>query len=425
MVHRCIRSSTRGGCHEVGILRDPQTLVEVGEIRGASAYLIHLLIEINLHLWVTPKFTHLPILLVLLSGIFSVAAAQTSGYLIVSQMRATPRRSGRFHSSITVSGNGVQIDDQGSNEGVREMRIAVVDGTGLVGCHTVEALEREGHEVVVVARSRGVDVTTGAGLDGALAGVESVVDVTSTTATDPAAAREFFSTTTEHLLAAEQRAGVGHHVVLSIVGVDRVEGNSSLCRQAAPGRTRPGRPCTHDRLASHPVSRVRREGRGLDPTGRRRDCAAAAGAAGSGVRRRAGTRGDSDRPRHRVVHPILPDPKPRTWSIWLVARWRREANWSGWFRAGGTVPSASRWRGRSSCRDRARGSRRRPSMPGSRRDEVRGMAKPLAAEKTHRKGVRVPLQLVKRRTRRRWPNPSSGAHDRDPGQLHADPRGST
>ena len=29
-----------------------------------------------------------------------------------------------------------------------------------------------------------------------------------------------------HLLAAEQRAGVGHHVVLSIVGVDRVEGNA-------------------------------------------------------------------------------------------------------------------------------------------------------------------------------------------------------
>jgi len=87
-------------------------------------------------------------------------------------------------------------------------------------------LEREGHEVVVVARSRGVDVTTGAGLDEALAEVESVVDVTNTMATDPEAAREFFGTTTERLLSAEQRAGVGHHVVLSIVGVDLVEGNA-------------------------------------------------------------------------------------------------------------------------------------------------------------------------------------------------------
>lgn len=106
------------------------------------------------------------------------------------------------------------------------MHVAVVGGTGLVGQYTVEALERTGHEVVVVARSRGVDVTTGAELDGDLAGVESVVDVTNTRATNPAAAREFFGTTTEHLLAAEQRAGVGHHVVLSIVGVDLVEGNA-------------------------------------------------------------------------------------------------------------------------------------------------------------------------------------------------------
>jgi uncharacterized protein YbjT (DUF2867 family) len=118
------------------------------------------------------------------------------------------------------------MDNQGSNEGVRQMRVAVVGGTGLVGRYTVEALEREGHEAIVVACSRGVDVTTGAGLDGALAGIESLVDVTNTTATDPAAARAFFGTTTEHLLAAEQRAGVGHHVVLSIVGVDRVEGNA-------------------------------------------------------------------------------------------------------------------------------------------------------------------------------------------------------
>ncbi len=106
------------------------------------------------------------------------------------------------------------------------MRVAVAGGTGLVGRHTVEALEREGHEVVVLSRSRGVNVTTGEGLDRALAGVESVVDVLNTTATGSAAAREFFGTTTARLLAAEQRAGMSHHVVLSIVGVDLVEGNA-------------------------------------------------------------------------------------------------------------------------------------------------------------------------------------------------------
>lgn len=106
------------------------------------------------------------------------------------------------------------------------MRIAVVGGTGLVGRYAVEALGKEGHEAVVVARSRGVDVATGEGLDDALAGVESVVDVTNTTVMNPEAAREFFDAAIGNLLAAEERAGVGHHVVLSIVGVDLAEGNA-------------------------------------------------------------------------------------------------------------------------------------------------------------------------------------------------------
>lgn len=105
------------------------------------------------------------------------------------------------------------------------MRVAVAGGTGLVGHFTVAALRRMGHDPVVVARSTGVDLTTGTGLDDVLAGVEAVIDATSTAATDTSAAQEFFGTTTGRLLAAEQRAGVRHHVVLSIVGVDRVEGN--------------------------------------------------------------------------------------------------------------------------------------------------------------------------------------------------------
>jgi uncharacterized protein YbjT (DUF2867 family) len=106
------------------------------------------------------------------------------------------------------------------------MRIAVVGGTGLVGRRVVEALKNRGHEAVVVARSRGVDLTTGEGLDEVLAGVEVTIDVSNTVATDPEEARDFFGLETGHLLEAERRAGVGHHVVLSIVGVDRVEGNA-------------------------------------------------------------------------------------------------------------------------------------------------------------------------------------------------------
>jgi UDP-glucose 4-epimerase len=48
------------------------------------------------------------------------------------------------------------------------MRIAVIGGTGVVGRHTVETLRRSGHDTVVVARSRGVDISTGEGLDDVL-----------------------------------------------------------------------------------------------------------------------------------------------------------------------------------------------------------------------------------------------------------------
>lgn len=106
------------------------------------------------------------------------------------------------------------------------MRVAVIGGTGLVGRYATKALRNAGHDAVVIARSTGVDVTTGAGLDAALAGVEAVIDVTNTPAQNADAAREFFAAGTGHLLAAEQRAGVTHHVVLSIVGVDRIEGNA-------------------------------------------------------------------------------------------------------------------------------------------------------------------------------------------------------
>jgi uncharacterized protein YbjT (DUF2867 family) len=58
------------------------------------------------------------------------------------------------------------------------MRFAVIGGTGVAGHHTVEALRRAGHSAVVVARSRGIDVTTGKGLDEALVGVDTVIDVT-------------------------------------------------------------------------------------------------------------------------------------------------------------------------------------------------------------------------------------------------------
>ncbi|MGW4467920.1 SDR family oxidoreductase [Micromonospora sp. NPDC004704] len=106
------------------------------------------------------------------------------------------------------------------------MRIAVAGATGNIGALTVAALERDGQDVVRISRSLGVDLSTGDGLDHALAGVDAVIDVTNGPATGHAETVAYFGTTTRNLLAAGERAGVRHHVLLSIVGIDRVEGTA-------------------------------------------------------------------------------------------------------------------------------------------------------------------------------------------------------
>ncbi|QMU72067.1 SDR family oxidoreductase [Streptacidiphilus sp. P02-A3a] len=103
------------------------------------------------------------------------------------------------------------------------MRFAVIGGTGRIGSRLVGVLNAAGHEAVPHARSTGVDLLTGAGLAQALAGAEVVIDVSQSPTTDDSS-RAFFQTTMDHLLAAAGAAGVGHVVLLSIVGVDQVPG---------------------------------------------------------------------------------------------------------------------------------------------------------------------------------------------------------
>jgi uncharacterized protein YbjT (DUF2867 family) len=74
--------------------------------------------------------------------------------------------------------------------------------------------------VVAAARGSGVDVLTGEGLGEALAGADAVVDVTNSPSFDDDPVMEFFTTATTNIVAAAKNAGVGHYVVLSIVGAD-------------------------------------------------------------------------------------------------------------------------------------------------------------------------------------------------------------
>ncbi|WP_171112120.1 MULTISPECIES: NAD(P)H-binding protein [unclassified Streptomyces] len=101
------------------------------------------------------------------------------------------------------------------------MKIAVMGGTGLIGSQVVEKLNAAGHEAVPHAQSTGVDVISGQGLDEAMAGADVVVNLTNSPTFDEASL-DFFQTSMDNLLAAARKAGVGHFVVLSIVGVDQV-----------------------------------------------------------------------------------------------------------------------------------------------------------------------------------------------------------
>ncbi|TWF91810.1 uncharacterized protein YbjT (DUF2867 family) [Streptomyces brevispora] len=101
------------------------------------------------------------------------------------------------------------------------MKIAVIGGTGLIGAQVVKKLNAAGHEAVPHSQSTGVDVISGQGLDEAVAGADVVVNLTNSPTFDEASPA-FFQTSMDNLLAASRKGGVGHFVILSIVGTDQV-----------------------------------------------------------------------------------------------------------------------------------------------------------------------------------------------------------
>jgi uncharacterized protein YbjT (DUF2867 family) len=102
------------------------------------------------------------------------------------------------------------------------LRIAVAGGTGQAGSAAVRAARERGHDVVVLARSTGVDLAAGTGAREALKGVEVVIDATGVSPDDDATA--FHEAVTKTLVTTGAEAGVRHLVVLSIVGCDRAAG---------------------------------------------------------------------------------------------------------------------------------------------------------------------------------------------------------
>jgi len=113
------------------------------------------------------------------------------------------------------------------------MKIVVIGGSGLIGSRLVSTLRDKGHEVLAASPDSGVNTITGEGLPEALAGARVVVDVANSPSFEDAAVLKFFETSGTNLLAAEARAGVRHHVALSIVGTDRVPDSGYLRAKVA------------------------------------------------------------------------------------------------------------------------------------------------------------------------------------------------
>lgn len=105
------------------------------------------------------------------------------------------------------------------------MKVVVIGGTGLIGSQLVGRLKEHGHEAVAAAPSTGVNTLTGEGLAEALRGASVVVDVSNSPSFEDEAVMEFFRTSTTHVLKAEAEAGVTHHVALSVVGTERLQGS--------------------------------------------------------------------------------------------------------------------------------------------------------------------------------------------------------
>jgi uncharacterized protein YbjT (DUF2867 family) len=102
------------------------------------------------------------------------------------------------------------------------MRVAIVGGTGTLGRQVTEQLRARGHEVRVISRTATryrADLTTGAGLDDAVSGCDAVVDASNNSSKAAAAT---LVEGTRRLLAAEGRAGVAHHLCVSVVGCERL-----------------------------------------------------------------------------------------------------------------------------------------------------------------------------------------------------------
>lgn len=120
------------------------------------------------------------------------------------------------------------------------MKVLVAGGHGMVGGKLVARLVQHGHDVVAASRRSGMDAVTRAGLREAMRGVEAVVDVMNAPSFEEPEVMTFFERSSANLLDEAHRAGVGHYLVLSVVGTPRLQASAYFRAKAAQERLAAG-----------------------------------------------------------------------------------------------------------------------------------------------------------------------------------------
>ena len=265
-------------------------------------------------------------------------------------------------------------------------KFAVAGATGRVGRHIVDVLEESGHEVVPISRSNGVDVITGEGLKEALAGVTSLIDVSTGPSPDQEEATKFFTTSTRNLLEAGEEAGVQRITAVSIVGADRFSAGYNAAKIVQEQALLSG-PIPVARAARDAVPRVRRGARGVGHAGRRELRAAHADPADRGEKRRGGRR----RPGHRPGRVGGADRGDRRPAGGEPCRDGRTCSWPGAASRCGSRPRATRTTRTPACTRRGRRSPVRTPRSRARRTRSGWTPRPEGAERRgHRGGLRWP-----------------------------------
>src|ERR1700761_618683 len=116
------------------------------------------------------------------------------------------------------------------------MKIVVIGGTGALGSKVVEKLKDRGQNAVPASPRTGVNTLTGDGLTEALTDADVIDDVANAPSFDDDPVMAFFTTSTTHLLAAAQETGVGHYVLVSIVGCDHMPASGYMRAKVAQER---------------------------------------------------------------------------------------------------------------------------------------------------------------------------------------------